>query len=92
MRQPKKMLAEVEKLKQDWIRDPCWDIEDSQGFEEYYEELLLFRRAQEALWQARLNEQYQRKAQEIGCPGNLTLAAYVLRLEGRIGILENKLN
>lgn len=24
---------DLEKLKSDWARDPCWDIEDTEGFE-----------------------------------------------------------
>lgn len=30
---------DVEKLKYSWFHDPCWDIEDTEGFEDYKEEL-----------------------------------------------------
>jgi hypothetical protein len=33
----------VEKLKADWLRDPCWDIEVTAGFEAHRFELLAFR-------------------------------------------------
>jgi len=39
---------QVEKLKADWSKDPCWDIEDSEGFEEFHDELLAFRNQKEA--------------------------------------------
>ena len=41
---------EVEKLKEHWAKDPCWDIEDTEGFEEYREELITYRKAKEAEW------------------------------------------
>ena len=33
---------EIEKLKESWRRDPCWDIKDTEGFAEYREELRLY--------------------------------------------------
>jgi len=43
---------EIEKLKESWLHDPCWDIEDTEGFEEHREELLAFH----AEWRAKLDE------------------------------------
>ncbi len=37
----------IEELKQQWLGDPSWDIEETEGFEEYRAELLLFRLEQE---------------------------------------------
>jgi hypothetical protein len=34
-----KTRAEVEKLKRDWEADPCYDLYDMDGFEEYRDEL-----------------------------------------------------
>ncbi len=34
---------EIQKLKDSWAYDPCWDIEDSEGFEAHYEELKAWR-------------------------------------------------
>lgn len=42
-----KTRQEVEALKRSWVKDPCWDIEDSAGFEEYYEELKAWRKKYE---------------------------------------------
>jgi len=33
---------QIEKLKASWAADPCWDIEDTDGFEEYRDELAAF--------------------------------------------------
>ncbi len=37
-----KTRAEVETLKQQWLKDPCWDLDTTEGFEEYKEELAQF--------------------------------------------------
>ena len=42
-----KTREEVEALKANWLQDPCWDIEKTEGFEEYASELLSFRMWQE---------------------------------------------
>lgn len=94
-RPAKRTSDEVEKLKQDWKSDPCWDLELTEGFEDYKEELLEFRTETEAMWTEEHNrkktEQIARqiqlqtlKAEELGVPGNLKLAEYVLELEHRI--------
>jgi len=52
-----KMQSEITDLKTQWIADPCWDIEDATGFEEYKTELLIFRLKQEKRWlEERLKE------------------------------------
>ncbi len=42
--------TELAELKRNWQADPCWDIEDTEGFEYHYMEL---RRWREALEDAR---------------------------------------
>ena len=34
---------EIEDLKSQWKADPCWDIEDTAGFEEHHTELKIWR-------------------------------------------------
>lgn len=43
---------EVEALKANWLKDPCWDIEDTDGFKEYAVELAGFRVKHDALQRA----------------------------------------
>lgn len=50
----------IEKLKEGWKKDPCWDIECTEGFEEHEEELLNYRKEVEAEW----NAKYQAKAEK----------------------------
>lgn len=73
-----------------WTNDPCWDLEDTDGFEVYREELKAHRLMQEAIWQTEYQAKLEAKAIEIGAPGNLTAAEYVLELERRIEKLENR--
>lgn len=48
---------EIEQLKKNWMADPCWDIEDTEGFEAHNNELFAWRKEYEAKiekeWQER---------------------------------------
>lgn len=47
----KKTREDVEELKSQWVKDPHWDIEDTDdGFEEYRDELITFHKEQKAKW------------------------------------------
>jgi hypothetical protein len=79
----------IEDLKHQWAADPCWDIEETEGFEGHRDELLAFSEEMKESWKARHRAELLAKAEELGCPGNAALAAYVMRLEGRIENLED---
>lgn len=38
-----KTQDEIQALKDNWVQDPCWDIETTDGFEEHHDELLAWR-------------------------------------------------
>ena len=38
-----KTIEEVEKLKREWSADPIWDIEETEGFEDYRKDLKIYR-------------------------------------------------
>lgn len=66
-----KSREEVENLKKNWLEDPCYDIETTEGFEEYKEELLEFsvqkKKENEEAYEKRKREQIERiYSQEIG--------------------------
>jgi len=46
----KKTQEEIQALKDSWVKDPCWDIEDTEGFEEHHQELLNFHQEVDAEW------------------------------------------
>jgi hypothetical protein len=87
-----KTPQEISALKKDWESDPCWDIEDTEGFEAHREELLAFSLQHQAKCEALWNERLDKKAIELGCPENRVLARYVEQMEARLNRLENRAN
>jgi len=63
----KAIRDKVEKLKQDWVKDPCWDIEDTEGFEGFREELQAFSRAMKLFWKSQAETALAAKA-KLTCP------------------------
>lgn len=59
--------AMVERLKENWKRDQCWDIENTEGYEDYKEELLAFRLQTEKETEERLKKNHERYASKL-CP------------------------
>ncbi len=86
-----KTQAELKALKDNWLSDPCWDIEDSEGFEEHKKELLKFRKEKEQEWAARRYNRRLLKSEALGLRGNIKLADCVEQLENRIKSLEDNL-
>lgn len=68
---------EIEALKAAWREDPSWDIADTEGFEAHCDELAAYQREQEALWTQAREQRLRERAEALGIPGNLTLAAYI---------------
>jgi hypothetical protein len=85
-----KTRAEVNKLESNWLSDSCWDIENTEGFEEYYEELFNFRIAWEKHWTQARHERIVEQMEEMGLEGNTKLFDHLVRLEERIEELEKK--
>jgi hypothetical protein len=77
----------IEQLKADWLNGPCWDIEDTEGFETYYIELKAFRLGVEYKTRRHEKEMAENKAKELNC--SLELATYILNLEEKILEFEN---
>lgn len=82
----------VDALKQQWLEDPCWDLEESDHFGFWKNELKAFREKQEKIWQqeheAKCNARIAKRCTELGCsPGVLK---YIEALEARVEGLEDK--
>lgn len=83
-----KTRDEIDRLKRQWLGDPTWDIEATEGFEDHRDELAAYAEAQREKWK---NDRVRRLldlADRLGCPGNLRLANYIEWLERRIEGLE----
>jgi len=76
--------AEIEALQANWASDPCWDIEDTEGFEAHHAELLAYRLAYEERIEADYQRKLEAKAAELGLPGNVVAAGAFLRLEQQL--------
>jgi hypothetical protein len=86
--------ASVEKLKADWLRDPCWDIEDTEGFEGYRDHLAAFATEQRARWarEQAQRQQTEREAQPAYWLKELvteikTMNAHLASIDGRLSLL-----
>jgi len=86
-----KTQEEINELKRQWEQDPCWDIEDTEGFKDHHEELTAYRKHCEATWEKERQENLERLADSLGVPGNVKLACAFIELQRRIEELEKRL-
>ncbi len=70
-----KTPEEVKRLKESWRRDPCFDLEDYPGFEDYHDGLLAYRKQTEAEWEIQKQKEHNRLASMV-CPRTFTGHAY----------------
>jgi chromosome segregation ATPase len=87
-----KTRAEIEHLKQNWLDDPCWDIERTEGFEDHHDELKAFHDG--ITEKRRQKDQAEHEARiaaldtKAGLGGNRALAEYIISLEDRIATID----
>lgn len=87
-----KTTADVAQLKIEWKRDPVWDIEDTEGFEEHRDELAAYHEKMRQEWAERRERDLLAKAEWLGVPGNTTLARRFEVLEYQIRELSERLD
>ena len=85
-----KTQEEINELKRQWEQDPVWDIEDTEGFEDYASDLLAYRKQKEIEWEKQRQEEIENIACSLGVPGNVTLAYAFIALQKRIERLERR--
>jgi len=56
---------EINKLKENWESDPCWDIEDTEGFEAHHDELLAYHQAWRIKWEVAHAEKENARADKV---------------------------
>ena len=69
-----KTVEEIDALKRNWYDDPCWDIYDTEGFEDHYNQLFDYQTECEREWQNKNDEQNKLGANQLG----LTVVDYLL--------------
>ena len=87
-----KAQSEIVDLMSQWEADPCWDIEDTMGFEEHYAELKAFGEKRKQQWAEERERDLLAKAEWLGVPGNTTLARHIEWLEHQIARLQERLD
>lgn len=86
-----KTRAEVETLKRQWLTDACWDLELTEGFEDYREELRDYRLHAETKWHDHHIAFLSHYAESLGIPGNLALATKILQMQDTITRLTERI-
>jgi hypothetical protein len=85
----KKTKKQLDELKAQWESDPIWDIEDTEGFEDYRNELAKYRKETENRWDYERILRIDAQAFRLNC--SFKTAKYTLALEDRIASLEARL-
>jgi len=85
-----KAYFEVVELMDNWSHDPCWDIENTKGFEEWKPQLLEYRLTKEKEWSDEYDKRISNTAVELDC--SYALAKYILLLRKHITDLEEKID
>lgn len=68
----KKTNEEIDALKRSWLKDPCWDIEKTDGFEEHEAELRAWHEQKEIDWQLEEEERITRRARVMEIETGIT--------------------
>ena len=84
-----KTQEQVTMLIHNWLSDPCWNIEDTEGFEEHYEDLKAYRLGMEATWSRIRYNEIDQKATELRC--SFELAEHLFALEQRVSQLKDEI-
>ena len=58
---------ELERPMAEWLADPCYDLEDADGFEEHRDELRRYREETTAAFKRKREEILRERAAELGC-------------------------
>jgi polyhydroxyalkanoate synthesis regulator phasin len=88
---PREITREnVDRLKQQWLEDGCWDLEETEGFEEFHDELRAFRQKVNSQRQRARIERLEEIADNVGLPNNLHMAEFVEELLSRLDKLEEQ--
>lgn len=85
-----KTREEIEALKENWLYDPCWDIENTEGFEAHREELEKFHKEKQQEWTKRNLEREWAEMEELGITNRKTYW-YLKRLEYDIASLAKRI-
>lgn len=58
-------VSSLETLQRSWKKDPCWEIEDAEGFGKYHDQLLAWRKEYELEYQQKEEDRITRRLRVI---------------------------
>lgn len=83
-----KTKKEVEQLKREWEKNPSWDLEETEGFEEYHDELARFAHMVSMEREVERLEIGAREREMFGCTDRLLQR--IKHMESRLTSLEKR--
>ena len=86
----KRTDLEITELKNSWKFDGCWDIEDTDGFEDHYDELRAWRLEYEREWKERQQKALEDRAKEANC--SIETMRVIQGLESQIQQLQKQID
>jgi polyhydroxyalkanoate synthesis regulator phasin len=79
---------QIADLKRQWEADPCWDLEDTEDFEQHHDELLAYSQECQQRWEKNYQVELLKYAEVLGLSSNPKLAERIRTMERRIEQLE----
>jgi hypothetical protein len=83
--------VQIQALKENWRGDPCWDIEDTEGFEPFRDELKAWRLEYERAEQERTRREEAERAGSMGLEPDSPLYLYLRELEQKVERMSSQL-
>ncbi len=75
---------DIENLKDAWYADPCWNIEDTEGFGEHKDALLAYRAGWERTWETRALQELRAYVKYIMISDDKRLADHLHYVSGLV--------
>ena len=79
-----KTREQIENLKENWLNAPCWDISDTDGYEDHYDELKAFEDAQNAKWESQAQDRKEQAIKQLKEKHGDNIWDYVYYLEQKL--------
>jgi hypothetical protein len=87
-----KTRKEIDHLKANWTKDPCWDLTDTEGFEDHRVELSDYQEKMEAYWKEHREGEKRARANRMGLVHPSKLAEYISGVEEGISALIDRID
>ncbi len=87
-----KTRKEIDELKSSWMRDPIWEIENTEGFEKHKDELRKFSIEKKEFWITQNKTQLQLDCERLGTPNADGLVIELRWIRAEIDLLRRRMD